>query len=407
MALLTSSLHQGKLEISDRSKLLFAIEAGGAMAEVGLLPFARIALQVSQAVLPRYRSRFSKHLFNQPQLLAILCLMRYEDWTFREAEVRLGEHRELRQALGLTSVPDFTTLYRFLQRLDDQTIDRAVGETVRRSRGGRRDRLGARCSQHVFCAAHASSRAKAAAVAALVEVGGGSGFGSTVRVVADRAPRSVERLRQSARCGRNRRAANSHRPGLGRCRVRQRKESYLHPAAPRSTKRDPRQAWKENLASTWCPCGDAPGLSVSTLPATRSDRERILLGQTQALGARPWAKPVYASAPSSAARPEFQFVPPEASLPFSEDVNRAPALWGFLRLFREFGADSGRILERIGTYRSGVKREPPEVSAAIPRAVESLEAVGPADCANFVWRFPESSVALAFHSGWLRKRAEG
>jgi hypothetical protein len=108
------------------------------MAEVGLLPFARIALQVSKAVLPRYRSRFSKHQFTQPQLLAILCLMRYEDWTFREAEVRLGEHRELRQALGLTSVPDFTTLYRFLRRLDDQTIDRAVGETVRRLHGTRR-----------------------------------------------------------------------------------------------------------------------------------------------------------------------------------------------------------------------------------------------------------------------------
>jgi hypothetical protein len=108
------------------------------MAEVGLLPFARIALQVCRAVLPRYRSRFSKHQFNQPQLLAILCLMRYEDWTFREAEVRLGEHRELRQALGLVSVPDFTTLYRFLQRLDDQIIDRAVGETVRRLRGTRR-----------------------------------------------------------------------------------------------------------------------------------------------------------------------------------------------------------------------------------------------------------------------------
>ena len=79
------------------------MEAGGAMAEVGLLPFARIALQGSRAVLPRFRSRFSKHQFTQPQLLAILCLMRYEDWTFREAEVRLSEHRELRQVLGLGS----------------------------------------------------------------------------------------------------------------------------------------------------------------------------------------------------------------------------------------------------------------------------------------------------------------
>jgi hypothetical protein len=117
--------------------MLFAMEAGGAMAEVGLLPFARMAVQVAKAVLPRFRSRFSKHQFTQPQLLAILCLMRYEDWTFREAEVRLGEHRELRQVLGLTSVPDFTTLFRFLQRLDDVTIDRAVGETVRRLRGTR------------------------------------------------------------------------------------------------------------------------------------------------------------------------------------------------------------------------------------------------------------------------------
>ncbi len=118
--------------------MLFAIGAEGAMAEVGLLPFARIALQVAKAVLARYRSHFSKHQFTQPQLLAILHLMRYEDWTFREAEVRLGEHRELRQTLGLSSVPDFTTLYRFLQRLDDATIDRAVDKTVRRLRRARR-----------------------------------------------------------------------------------------------------------------------------------------------------------------------------------------------------------------------------------------------------------------------------
>ncbi|HVB57933.1 MAG TPA: hypothetical protein VNE63_16105 [Candidatus Acidoferrales bacterium] len=65
------------------------------MAEVGLLPIARVALQVCKAALPRYRSRFSKHQFTQPQLLAILCLVRYEDWIFREAEVRLGKHREL------------------------------------------------------------------------------------------------------------------------------------------------------------------------------------------------------------------------------------------------------------------------------------------------------------------------
>ena len=159
------------------------------MAEVGLLPFARVALEVSRAVLPRYRSRFSKHQFTQPQLLAILCLMRYEDWTFREAEVRLGEHRELRQTLGLVRVPGFTTLYRFLRRLDDPVIDRAVGETVRRLRGTQKKKRRRACvgvdatglaqgsRQHVLCAAPASPRAKTAAVAALAEMGDRSGSG--------------------------------------------------------------------------------------------------------------------------------------------------------------------------------------------------------------------------------------
>jgi hypothetical protein len=92
------------------------------MPEIGLLPFARLAWDMAQAVLPTYRTRFSKHPFTQPQLLAILCLMRYEDWTFREAAVRLREHRELREALQVQSVPDYTTLYRFLRQPREHKI---------------------------------------------------------------------------------------------------------------------------------------------------------------------------------------------------------------------------------------------------------------------------------------------
>jgi hypothetical protein len=110
------------------------MEQEGTMAEVGLLPMARVALQVARQILPPYRTRFSKHQFKQPQLLAVLLLMRYEDWTFREAEVRLQEHRELRAALRLQAVPDYTTLYRFLRRLDDDAVERGVQETVRRLR---------------------------------------------------------------------------------------------------------------------------------------------------------------------------------------------------------------------------------------------------------------------------------
>jgi hypothetical protein len=102
------------------------------MAEVGLVRFARVALEIAETVLPDYCTKFSKHTFTQPQLLSILCLMRFEDWTLRKTEVRLAEHRELRSTLGLRKVPDHTTLYRFMRRLDERTLVAALAEAARR-----------------------------------------------------------------------------------------------------------------------------------------------------------------------------------------------------------------------------------------------------------------------------------
>lgn len=102
------------------------------MSEVGLVPFARLALEVSREVVPAYSHPFSPQRFTQPQLLAILCLMRYEDWTFRAAEVRLAEHTELRRALELQTVPDYSTLFRFMLRIEEQMIAQVLAEVVRR-----------------------------------------------------------------------------------------------------------------------------------------------------------------------------------------------------------------------------------------------------------------------------------
>jgi hypothetical protein len=102
------------------------------MAEIGVIRFAQVAREVAEAVLPRYRSPFSKHTFTQPTLLAILCLMRYEDWTYREAEVRLREHAELRTALLIDRVPDYTTLYRCLRRMGEAELTHTLHEAIRR-----------------------------------------------------------------------------------------------------------------------------------------------------------------------------------------------------------------------------------------------------------------------------------
>lgn len=105
------------------------------MPEIGLVQFARTAMSVLTQTLPQFRTKFSKHVFSQPQLMAIACLMRYEDWTFRETEVRIAEHRELREALELKKVPDYTTLYRFVRRVDDELINEVLSATAQRVSG--------------------------------------------------------------------------------------------------------------------------------------------------------------------------------------------------------------------------------------------------------------------------------
>src|SRR5260370_40876873 len=95
MALLTSPAQFLFRGSTRRGLRCFLME----QAEVGLLPFARVALEVATQVLPPYRTRFSKHQFTQPQLLAVPCLERHEHWTFREAETRLREHQKFGAAI--------------------------------------------------------------------------------------------------------------------------------------------------------------------------------------------------------------------------------------------------------------------------------------------------------------------
>ena len=62
----------------------------------------------------------------------MLCLMRDEDWTFREAELRLAAPGELRAALGLPSVPDDTPRCRVLRRLEEGVLGQAMRAVVAR-----------------------------------------------------------------------------------------------------------------------------------------------------------------------------------------------------------------------------------------------------------------------------------
>jgi hypothetical protein len=285
-------------------------------------------------VLPRYRSRFSKRQFTQPQLLAILCLMRYEDWTFPEAEVRLGEHRELRQVLGLVRVPDFTTLYRFLQRLDDQTIDRAVGETVRRLRGSlRQKRKRARVDVDATGLAHGA--VSTFFVRRMHHHGQKPLPWRHWRkwvVAVDLDQQFV--LSQLAR----RRPWNdcANLPAVVEAVSKQTRIGLVLADAEFDSERNHTYIRKRLGAQSVIPA--KRGKKTWRVHGVRAEmrrafpqwiyrrppcREPVLFGQTKTLGSRPRSLAAHADASSPTARIEFQYVSVETSPPFPEDVNRA------------------------------------------------------------------------------------
>ena len=75
------------------------------------------ALTAGEVALPSYASRFSRHDYTQPQLFALLVLRQFLRTDYRGVATLAGEWRELREALGLTKVPHYSTLAYAASRL--------------------------------------------------------------------------------------------------------------------------------------------------------------------------------------------------------------------------------------------------------------------------------------------------
>lgn len=82
-----------------------------------VLPVARRALTTGQRILAPYAHRFAPKKFTQPQLFAVLVVRQMLRLDYRGMEARLREWAELRDALGLTAVPSYSTLCYAHQRL--------------------------------------------------------------------------------------------------------------------------------------------------------------------------------------------------------------------------------------------------------------------------------------------------
>ena len=78
---------------------------------------AREALGLAQQALPAYSCPTSRHDFTQAQLFAILALKTFLKTDYRGVVAFLDDFAELRDDLGLTKVPHYSTLCYAEQRL--------------------------------------------------------------------------------------------------------------------------------------------------------------------------------------------------------------------------------------------------------------------------------------------------
>jgi len=74
------------------------------------IALAKAALAAGRRAWPDYAHRFSPHKYTQPQLFALLALRQFFKTDYRGLVQLVAEWSDLRQALGLQQVPNYSTL---------------------------------------------------------------------------------------------------------------------------------------------------------------------------------------------------------------------------------------------------------------------------------------------------------
>jgi hypothetical protein len=78
---------------------------------------AKEAIRLATEALPAYSSKYSRKDFTQHQLFAVLALKTFLKTDYRGVAQFLADFAELRDDLGLTGVPHYSTLCYAEQRL--------------------------------------------------------------------------------------------------------------------------------------------------------------------------------------------------------------------------------------------------------------------------------------------------
>lgn len=84
--------------------------------------FVMTCYNYAKRVLPKYGSKYSKKLYTQPQLFALLAYKTYHNNEYRENSESLELSDKLIKALRLKKVPHFTTLQKFFKKIGTKYI---------------------------------------------------------------------------------------------------------------------------------------------------------------------------------------------------------------------------------------------------------------------------------------------
>jgi len=91
------------------------------MSDYATIRFVVRAAEAAKYVLPDFSNRFSRKDYTQHQLLAISALKQKTDEDYRDTVDNIGS--DLAEALGLTKIPHFTTIQKFMKRISTKVFD--------------------------------------------------------------------------------------------------------------------------------------------------------------------------------------------------------------------------------------------------------------------------------------------
>ena len=96
-----------------------------------LLKFTGFLVKVTRkSRIPLFSCRKSKRVYTQRQHITVLGVMKYLRTDYRGVIEQLALMPDIRQAIGLTQLPHFTTIHKFLQRFRRHLFDRLLSQTV-------------------------------------------------------------------------------------------------------------------------------------------------------------------------------------------------------------------------------------------------------------------------------------